>query len=543
MDLQELKAIVAKGEDGWHQFKEDVRSGDSLAAEIVAFSNSEGGRIFIGVSNQGILKGLSRIDIDRVNQLISNAANQQVRSPVSVQTENIALGNHRIVIVVTVSEGIDKPYFDNQGVIWLKNGSDKRRVNSKEELRRLFQEVDLIHADEVPTKARVEVLNFKLLSEFLKKFYHEKLPKSNLNRIQFLENLNLVNGNNLNLAGLLLFGQKPHLYKPQFIIKAIYFPGTKIGNKYLDSEDFEGPLQTIFQGALAFIMRNLRKVQGQKGVNSLGEPEIPQSVFEELLVNALIHRDYFISAPIRLFIFEDRIEIISPGNLPDHLTIEKIQAGNSVQRNPILTSFIAKGLLPYRGLGTGIRRAIEDWPKIKFVDDRNGCLFTAIVERVYQRIDLINDPKNEPINDPINEMQRRILEILMAKPQISYEEIAGELGKAHVTVKRTIQQLKLLKLLRRVGSKKKGFWEVPIRRNDPKNEPINDPINEPINAMQRRILEVLRAKPECSYEQAAVILGKSGVTIKRNIQQLKLLKLLRRIGSNKRGRWEIVEND
>ena len=105
------------------------------------------------------------------------------------------------------------------------------------------------------------------------------------------------------------------------------------------------------------------------------------SVFEELLVNALAHRDYLVSAPIRLFIFDNRIEIISPGHLPNNLTVAKIRTGNSNIRNPILVSYIAKGLLPYRGLGSGIKRALENWPEIDFSDDRDGCLFTATVHR------------------------------------------------------------------------------------------------------------------------------------------------------------------
>ena len=137
----------------------------------------------------------------------------------------------------------------------------------------------------------------------------------------------------------------------------------------------------MFAGALAFVMRNLHKVQAGHGVNAPGTPEIPAAVFEELLVNALAHRDYLVSAPIRLFIFDNRIEIISPGHLPNNLTVAKIRAGNSNIRNPILVSYIAKGLLPYRGLGSGIKRALEDWPDIDFTDDRDGCLFTATVHR------------------------------------------------------------------------------------------------------------------------------------------------------------------
>lgn len=381
MDLGELKSVVAKGEDSFNQFKEDIRNTDSLAAEIVAFSNSRGGNIYIGVTNEGVLAGLSSNDVDRINQLISNAANQHVRSPVTIQSENVTIGNNRIVIVLSIPEGIDKPYFDHQGIIWLKSGADKRRVNSKEELRRIFQDIDLLHADEVPTKVGIDVVNWSLFSDFFQKTYKEIIPESNSDRMQLLNNMNLASGNRLNLAGLLLFGNKPQIYKPEFIVKAVSFAGNKITDTYLDSEDFEGPLSQIFQSSLAFIMRNLRKIQGQKGVNTIGDPEIPQIVFEELLVNALIHRDYFITAPIRLFVFENRIELINPGYLPNHLTVEKIMAGNSVQRNPILASFAAKGLLPYRGLGTGVRRALQDWPKIEFIDNRDDCTFTSITFR------------------------------------------------------------------------------------------------------------------------------------------------------------------
>ena len=123
------------------------------------------------------------------------------------------------------------------------------------------------------------------------------------------------------------------------------------------------------------------KVQAGRGVNAPGLPEIPEAVFEELLVNALVHRDYLVSAPIRLFVFDNRIEIISPGHLPNNLTVEKIRAGNSNIRNPILVSYVAKGLLPYHGLGSGIKPALEKWPTIDFTDDHDGGLFTATVHR------------------------------------------------------------------------------------------------------------------------------------------------------------------
>ncbi len=129
------------------------------------------------------------------------------------------------------------------------------------------------------------------------------------------------------------------------------------GKEYRDSESpFEGNLSELYEKTMNFILRNLRKVQVEDSFNSLGELEIPKEVLEELLVNALIHRDYFIKSGIKVFIFDNRIEIISPGKLPNTLTVEKIKLGTSIARNPILYSN-ARYVLPFRGIGSGIPRA------------------------------------------------------------------------------------------------------------------------------------------------------------------------------------------
>lgn len=107
MTLAELHKKIQTGEDSTRQFKVDVRNGESLAAEMVAFANSEGGVLFIGVADDGSVPGLSAQDVARINQLISNAASQWVRSPLTVQTENVALENGRIVIVLRVWPKID----------------------------------------------------------------------------------------------------------------------------------------------------------------------------------------------------------------------------------------------------------------------------------------------------------------------------------------------------------------------------------------------------------------------------------------------------
>jgi ATP-dependent DNA helicase RecG len=131
---------------------------------------------------------------------------------------------------------------------------------------------------------------------------------------------------------------------------------------------------------MSFVLGNIRHVQKDQGINAPGEPEIPRIVFEELIANALIHRDYFVSAPVRIFVFQDRVEIISPGQLPNNLTIENIKRGNSNIRNPILASFATK-IVPYRGLGSGIIRSLKAYSDIEFEDDHDGNQFKVIIKR------------------------------------------------------------------------------------------------------------------------------------------------------------------
>ncbi|MFD0706764.1 RNA-binding domain-containing protein [Photorhabdus akhurstii] len=383
METQELLAIIARDEDSRHQFKADVNNASSLGAEMVAFSNGTGGLILIGVNNgDGSRSGLTREDIGRINQIIANAATNNVRPPINPVTENIQLPDG-LVIAVHIEQGISKPYMDTQGYVWVKNGSDKRRVTAREELQRMFQEAALIHADETPVSGTsVADIDQEFFDSFFEGEYGERVEEQGVSRSQLLENMNLAKNGQLNICGTLLFVSRPQIRLPVFIVKAVAFPGVDIEDEhYIDSQDINGKLSDVFQKVLGFVLANIRHIQNKQSFNSLGEAEIPRIVLEELISNALIHRDYFVSAPVKVLVFADRIEIISPGHLPNNLTIENIKMGNSNIRNPILASFASK-VLPYRGLGSGIKRAIKAYPDIELIDNREGNTFKAIISRV-----------------------------------------------------------------------------------------------------------------------------------------------------------------
>ena len=385
MEAIELIELIARGEDSRTQFKkaQDVTNAKSLAGEMAAFANSKGGRILIGIDDAGSVIGLSTDDIRRINQLISNTATDCVRPSINPETENISVGG-KVIMVVTVSEGISKPYADNEGVFWVKSGADKRRVISREEVQRMLQGSDLVYADEVPVGGTtLGDIDLEHLGAFFEKLYGERLDETGISLGQLLNNLGLARDTRLNLAGLMLFGRNPQRHRPVFVIKAVSFVGNDpAGDKYRDSQDIDGCLRDLYKGTMSFLTRNLRRLQDEKGFNTEGDLELPAAALEELVVNMLLHRDYFISAPWRVFMFDNRIELISPGALPNNITIENIRKGVSVIRNPLIASYATKAdELPYRGIGTGIRRALAAVPELELESDHERNLFIARIPR------------------------------------------------------------------------------------------------------------------------------------------------------------------
>lgn len=381
METTELLEIAARGEDSKHQFKLEATNATALAQEIVAFANSGGGRIFVGIADDGTAHELNAAQVGTLNQLVANASTICVRPSINVTSENVSVGSG-VVVVVTVPDGLGKPYQDNSGAFWVKNGSDKRKVTAREEIQRMFQNAQLVHGDDVRVPGTsIADVDLDVFREFFKLRFEQELDEQSNSLGQVLTNMRLLNGDSLTVAGLMLFAKAPNQLLPVFHVKAVCYPGSDIhASAYIDSADLYGRIQQQFEDALGFLLRNIHWEQGDQGVNSTGLPEIPRIVFEELVANALVHRDYFVSAPIRIFIFDNRIEIISPGHLPNNLTVANIRSGNSNMRNPILSSYANK-VLPYRGLGTGILRALKEYPNIDFIDDREGNLFRVIVNR------------------------------------------------------------------------------------------------------------------------------------------------------------------
>ncbi|MBQ3922800.1 MAG: putative DNA binding domain-containing protein [Spirochaetales bacterium] len=379
MNSEEFKKIISQGETSKVQFKLRLDNKDSIADEMIAMANSEGGIILFGIEDKsGNVIGLSYQEMQQIGNTIATLANDYVKPQIFVRTEAISI-DEKNVFIVNIDEGIAKPYKDKNGTIWVKQGSDKRKLTDNNEQIRLFQQNGLLYADEmIVPNTSIDDISDKVISEYLTKIGDEE---TTADKETIYKNINILNNNRLTLGGLLFFGKNPQKYRPALCIKAVSFFGNDAtGTEYRDSEDIVGTIPYMFERGMSFFTRTLHHIQKGQNFNSVGILEISRIALEELLQNALTHRDYSINAPINLFVFDNRIEIISPGKLPNSLTIENIKMGNAVVRNNLIVTFSSR-MMKYRGIGTGVRRALKEEPLTELINDTECERFIVRIPR------------------------------------------------------------------------------------------------------------------------------------------------------------------
>ena len=202
---------------------------------------------------------------------------------------------------------------------------------------------------------------------------------------KILRNLRFIRPDGaLTVAAMLLFGKYTQRWMPMMTAKCICFAGNSVGSKVfrdkVNDADMEGNLLHQYDTIMDFFTRNLHNVQVGDEFNSMGKLEIPYTSLVEFTVNSLVHRSLNMKAPVRIFIFDNRVEIHSPGALPNGLTIDDIKAGTSMPRNMFLFNN-AIYLLPYTGVGSGITRALDEDINVTFMNNDKAQEFVITVWR------------------------------------------------------------------------------------------------------------------------------------------------------------------
>ncbi len=289
----------------------------------------------------------------------------------------------------------------------MKNGVDKRKVFDNAELAEMMTDCGSFAPDEAGVRdATVNDLDATTIKQFFGNRFERVLEKKGLTGDAFneaspdmicsaiakghdcekiLRNLRFIRPDGtLTVAAMLLFGKYTQRWMPMMTAKCICFAGNSVGSKVfrdkVNDADMEGNLLHQYDTIMDFFTRNLHNVQVGDEFNSMGKLEIPYTSLVEFTVNNLVHRSLNLKAPVRIFIFDNRVEIHSPGALPNGLTIEDIKAGTSMPRNMFLFNN-AIYLLPYTGVGSGITRALDEGINVTFMNNDKAQEFVITVWR------------------------------------------------------------------------------------------------------------------------------------------------------------------
>ncbi|MCB0063782.1 MAG: putative DNA binding domain-containing protein [Caldilineaceae bacterium] len=359
MNLADLQRRIAAGENLHTELKLWPINPNSLAETLTAFANTDGGQLLIGVSDNGQMQGVT--DTDAVMHTVDNIAYNNCEPPLTIVQETVTTDTGNAVVVVNIPKGDQRPYRTNQGRFMIRTTSGKRPA-ARQELLRLFQAAESLYYDETTVqRATFADLAVPSIEQFFLEAQGYRWEQLGLPLERILVNWKLAqqSGETLHptVAGTLFFAKDPQSFLPQAYVTALRIPGTTIDQDPRDRKQLTGPLRTILEDAMRFLNIHLPTSHRIQGMEPEVKLELPPEALREALVNACAHRDYTLQSPIRLFIFDDRIEIRSPGGLPNSVTLEALPLGIHVLRNPIIyNTFLRMGLVT--DAGSGIPRII-----------------------------------------------------------------------------------------------------------------------------------------------------------------------------------------
>ena len=370
----DLATLIRGGEDSFVEFKRDDITPEALASVLVGFLNMDGGRVLLGVEDDGAVSGLRR-DGRKAEEWALAAARTHVQPAAIPLWQNIPWDERRTVGVVSVPAGApDKPYKAKRASAWVTRVrvGTMTRDASREEEQRLYQQSGYLSYGAKPALgAVVGLLDRRRLREYCTRILRGDAPESDddADWVELLTSLGLATASAgevlATVTGVLLFGKEPKRLLPQSGIRALCFPGPEMDYAARDDQVLAGPLvalraedgSTIEPGlverGLEFVRRNTKPTASLDGGRRVDRWEYPEAVVREAIVNGLVHRDYSIAGTdLDLLLFSDRLEVRSPGNLPNTVTIDGMRRGKRYARDQVLVHVMRDyGYADARGMG------------------------------------------------------------------------------------------------------------------------------------------------------------------------------------------------
>jgi ATP-dependent DNA helicase RecG len=370
----ELLEIVANGENSGVEFKRDDIRTEQLAKEIVALANFQGGRVLLGVEDDGTISGIHR---ENLEEWVMNVIQDKIHPLILPFYEEIKVDDNITVAVITFPQGISKPYVVREGAaekIYIRVGSTSR-LATREQQMRLFELGGMLHTEVMPVpRTDMSCLDEARLQNYLKDIIKDpEVPNSPTeweSRLLSLGFLTEAGGKiYCSIAGLVLFGKNPRRYLKQSGLRVLAFAGDDKEYRALLDDILDGPLvgrwdvtdsgKSLIDGGIIerfieqvspFVSVEASEIDG--GFRRETQWLYPLDAMREVVINALAHRDWTRFVDIEIGIYSNRLEVVSPGALQNSMTIEKMIAGQRSPRNTLIIEVLRDyGYVDYRGMG------------------------------------------------------------------------------------------------------------------------------------------------------------------------------------------------
>ncbi len=417
------------------ELKREMPCSDQIIKTMIGFCNKNGGKIIIGISNDGRIIGLDDAEIEKILESIDKAVYSAATPPILPRAYTQRIDNKSIVII-EVAAGMNKPYYRKlEGLTkgtYVRLGRNTIRATQDmiDELK--WQSIGLDFEDLPVYNCNKDELNLDKIQEFLNHRINHSKAKLN---DHLLNIYHLITNEHADyhptVAGILLFGKRPQYYFSEAMIICTHFEGTS-GRTAIATVDCEGTLFEQFHQAQAFVLSRLYRSFKIAGMRRDEKLEIPEVALREALLNAVIHRNYHIKGPTKIAIYDDRIEIFSPGHFPGPIRSNDLLLGVTYLRNPTICKiFRESGLVEKLGTGLiAIFSSYKEWglttPQVIEGDNYIKCILPRTA---------LKTPKENKDESDL------ILGMFDSASEITVQGVVRELGLSRATASRRLKGL------------------------------------------------------------------------------------------------------
>jgi len=426
---------------------------------VSAFANGVGGSLYFGVSDNGVAIGLEN------PQQAAEQISELIKARIEPAIKNVVLealrADGKDILRVQISGGATTPYYytgDGNKVAYYRIGNESAptpaAILNELLLKGLHQTFDALD-----TKFRFSDYSYTLFEAT----YKQKTGSA-VDKPRDYHSFGMLTGDDtLTFVGALFADQCPVYQSRVFCTR---WNGLKKGGLYidaLDNDEFQSDAISLLTDALKFVRHNSSVKWKKTGTGRIEMPDYPSEAIHEALVNALVHRDYMIQgSEIHIDMYDDRLEIVSPGGMPDGKRIQDLNIDDipSIRRNPVICDIFSRLKLMERR-GSGLRKIIDEYPKeaVPMFRSTEQSFVVTLKNLNYGKSSMPSGIENGT-DDGIEKNTEKILNAILADPKITQKQMTVETGLSLRTIGRELKNLRDTGVIRRVGSDRSGYWEI-----------------------------------------------------------------------------------